>query len=347
VDEDIRAKLLSSDAVESLRMELFVAQCFKERHWPAQQGVYYTDTETGKSREIDVLSRQLLQDPERSRKVGGPIINLSVICECKSLSGHNVIVLPYTPEEFSQNNVWGNWLGYERHIAELVETLGSTPHYAKANKRALYSYYTERAYPGDKALTWEMRLDPPPIDFNATTFRETKGGADRKKEQEGASSQPLWSAIRSVLSATNALDSKFLDTMRSYTSGRSSLAYDAADAIKYDAYFFDLELLRRVCFHPVIFCKARIFHLENDELKEIKSTRIFIQGFDLEVRYVDIVHFGAARDYIRKMTAHFERKSKMAFRKTAKILEGLGWSPGQQSLEFAKVAGLHSKKRSA
>ena len=245
-------------------MESLVANCFLERNWPAQQGVYYTDLETGKEREIDVISRPVLQRPRRYRGTGAPIINLSVICECKSLSGQSLILVKDTPDQILDNRISDHWLGYERHIRELVEIIEQGSYIPKLNKRQLYSYYSSRAYPAGRAIAYNLRLEPPPVALNATAFRETKGGQIRERETDSkGTASPLWSAVRSVLSAAKAAENRSASTTRSYTSGRNPYAYDALELVKHDAFFFDAELLRVSCFHPIIFCKSRIYSLVN------------------------------------------------------------------------------------
>jgi hypothetical protein len=324
-------------------MEYFVANCFREHRWPAQQGVYYTDPETGKEREIDVLSRHVLERPRRHRGVGGPIINISIICECKSLLGHNVILQKGDIDQFMDDGVTHHWLGREEHIRELVEIIGQESYYPKSNRKQLYSYYSGRAYPEGRAIAHSLRLEPPPVALSATAFRETKGG--QLNSQETAS--PLWSAIRSVLSATKAAEDRFFKTMRSYTSGRNPLAYELLELVKHDAFFFDAELLRLGCFHPVIFCKSRLFSLEANEVRDVQSIRLFIRNLDFQSRYVDIVNFDAAELYVDQMVSHFEKVSSSAIRKTWDKLESLNWTPGQAFAQLAKAVGATPKKLSS
>src|SRR5690348_9955909 len=118
-------------------MEHLVANCFLERKWPVEQGVYYTDQETGKDREIDVISRHVLERPKPYRSIGAPIINLFVICECKSLSGHNLIFLKGEPDRLLDDHVTHHWLGHEKHIEELVKIIGQEPYYPKPDRRQL------------------------------------------------------------------------------------------------------------------------------------------------------------------------------------------------------------------
>jgi hypothetical protein len=331
-------------------MEYFVAKCFQERNWPAQQGVYYKDPETGKEREIDVISHHVLERPRRYRGVGAPIINISAICECKSLSGHNLILLRGDTDQLLENRISDHWSGYEQHIRELVESIGQEPFYSKSNKQQLYSYYSNRAYPEGRAIVHQLRLQPPPVELNAIAFRETKGGQDRTKDVDNqGTASPLWSAIRSVLSAAEAAKQRSFETMRSYTSGRNPYAYDVLELTQLNAFFFDAELMRMACFHPVIFCKSRLFSLEQNEVHAVQSARLFIRNLDFNSRYVDIVNFDMAESYIERMISHFEETSLNAIRKTWDTLEGLSWSPGQASAQLAKAAGLmpKSKKRTS
>lgn len=246
MNEEFRAKLASSEAADSLRMESFVAECFHKRKWPAEQGVYYTDIETGKDREIDVLSRHVLQLPKRGQHTGIPLINLSVICECKSLSDQSLIFLKGSIDhKLGENRLVDQWLT-ENYIAELIETFARDSYYPTLKKRQLYSYLIKRAFPDGGAVSQNLRLQAPPVTLIANTFRETKGGQNRDHDSRGTAS-PIWSAMRSVLSAMKAAEERYVGAMRSYISGRNPHAYDPSELVKYDAFFFDAELARVGC----------------------------------------------------------------------------------------------------
>ena len=109
------------------------------------------------------------------------------------------------------------------------------------------------------------------------------------------------------------------------------------------AFFFDIELTRRVLFHPVIFCKARLFRID-DDLKEVRSARLFVRNLDFQSRYVDLVRFDCAAEYIGAMVSDFDKQAHKAIRKTWDRLEELQWGPGQASAQLAQ--GLGFSKRS-
>jgi hypothetical protein len=243
---DIRTKLGSSEALESLRMEGFIASCFRSRNWPAEQGVYFADPETGKAREIDVVSRHLLTRPARHKGLGAPSINLSVICECKSLSGWNVLLQKGTSHplfEKFENRVLNHWSGFEEHVRENIELISQDVAFRNCNRNLLYSHYTSRAHPDEKQLTYYMTLLQPPVDLIATAFRATKGGTDERE-----TANPIWGAIQSALSATEAARRSALSFTKSSTMDFASYRYEPAELVRHIAFFFDAELTRRVFF---------------------------------------------------------------------------------------------------
>jgi hypothetical protein len=325
-------------------MEQAVVSSLRKRNWPAEQAVYFKDPETAKEREIDVLSRHVLDRPRRHQGAGGPIINISVICECKSLAAYNLVLLRGNPDPILDNRMITHWSGQEQHIRELVEIIGRNPYYSKTNKKQLYSYYLSRAYSEGRWIAGNLKLSPPPIALTAVAFRETKGGEDRGKEPtDQRTASPFWGAIRSVLSATKAAEKRFLKTMRSYTSGRNPHAYELAELVNHDAFFFDAEVMRMACIHPVVFCKSKLFSLEGDEVLSVPSARLLIRNLNFTSRYVDIVNFDAADAYIEQMVSHFGKTSSRSIRKTWDLLDDVGWTPGQASNEFAKAVGVTLK----
>jgi hypothetical protein len=336
---DILKKLQSSDAAESLRMESFIADCFRSHKWPAEQGIYFTDPMTGKAREIDVISRHFLDRPLRRKGIGGPVINLSIICECKSLAGWNVLLLKGGFNPIYENKVMDHWAGHDEHLHKLVEEISEHPAYRNSNKNALYSYYVRRAHPDETQLNFHMRLLQPPVDLIATAFRATKNGADERE-----TINPLWSAIQSSLSATEAARIRAVDTMKSYTTDFGPHSGKAADIIRQNAFFFDSELTRRVFFHPVVFCKSRLFQIDQD-MNEVKSARIFVRDLDFKFKYVDLVNFDGATDYIDAMLRDFEKQSRKSIRKMWDRMEDLQWHPGQASNKLAQALGQSRRPR--
>lgn len=335
---DIKSKLASSEAAESLEMEQFVANCFRARSWPAQQGVYYSDLETRKEREIDVISRHILNRPRRHRGSGSPTIHLSTICECKSLSEWSILCRK-GDMDWHENRLREHWSGYEEHIMQLIGKVSTAAPFKNCNKTKLFEYFLGRAYPDERELAYELCILQPPVDLIATAFRPTKGNS---KEREG--NNPFWSAIQSLLSSTRAAEHRAVETMRSYTFDMNPLSDTASELTKYLAFFFDEQLTRRAFFHPVICCKSRLFDMD-DDFSEIGSARIFIRNIDFSYRYVDVVNFSKFDAYIETALASFEKQSYKSIRRTWDRLAALHWAPGQSSGELSHALGLGTRRK--
>lgn len=224
-----------------------------------------------------------------------------------------------------------HWVGYEDHIVATITTLASA--FPKASKTKLHKYFSDRAYPYSRAIGHQLHLDPPPIGFLATAFRETKGGETRDRTGGQGSGNPLWSAIRSVLSAADALQHR-ADAVVSDIVGRTS---DGTMTARNCAFLFDVEVLRRVLVHPVVFCEAQLFKLEGDAVSPIDAARLAIRDISFGYRYVDIVNVRGAETYIDRCIKHFESRSRSAIKNVWTLLAELEWEPGQAEKHLAQI----------
>jgi hypothetical protein len=119
--DDVHEVLRSSEAADSLRMEMRISKAFERHKWPAEMGIYYTDLDTGKAREIDVYVPQVLERPRKVKGIGGPIINLRILCECKSLRGSNILFSEGSnPPNDIGNTVMDYWVGNDDDLRQIV-----------------------------------------------------------------------------------------------------------------------------------------------------------------------------------------------------------------------------------
>jgi hypothetical protein len=294
-----------------------------------------------------LLQRPRKREGERNRRnfssrssacIGAPIINIYVVCECKSLSGSDVLLSPGEFNSPFDSRMIGDWSGYDRHMRELVEFIAQDPTFPNCNKNLLYSYFRDRAYPDDLELVYDLKLPSPQIELTATAFRETKGGRDDKDRPDRVS--PLWNAFQSVLAATTALEARTLETMRAWSMERSSYGYEQNEFIRNLAFIFDAELARRVSYHPVVFCKAKLFNLTESGIEDVQSARIYLGNLSFQYRYIDVVRIENAVSYLDDSLTHFEKLSSKAIRKTWDRLEDLQWAPGQALDQLALARGV-------
>jgi hypothetical protein len=273
---NIRSILLSSDAATSLLMEMRIASIFEQHKWTAERGMYYTDPSTGKQREIDVYAAQTFDRPKRHTGTGIPLINMNVFCECKSLTGSNILLSQGALPKHSKNTVVDYWVGWDdlrKIVLEIAEQTNINEH---AKIKALYDYALGRAYPdGGKALSYAITMLPPPVDLIARAFRETKSGKiDSDHTPDQSRINPLWNAIQSVFSAVAAAKTHSRDTTLSYI--QQEFRFQSVDEfIGLTAFFLDAELLRSGFFHPFVVLNARLWHLNENQLDEVETARLY------------------------------------------------------------------------
>jgi hypothetical protein len=332
---DIRDILAKSDAARSLRLEKHVAESFRARHWPANRGVYYLDTETGKQREIDVYSQQLFDKPRKREGIGAPIINMAIYCECKSLHNSNILFSPDEVDEHDNIGVSNYWVGYEHELAGVVDKLASE--YALTERRdirALYDHVVGRAYPGGIAVLAPTHFPPPPVDVIATAFRETKGG--RESAEQGKIS-PAWGAVRSGLSAVDGGLARARYLSLDYVHASLPPYAPEKERVDQTSFFLDAELSRSTYLHPFVLLGAKLWALRDVEVSEVKSARIIVSGIGSETRYVDVVNEDHLDQYMHDMTSHFEAVAKTHIERLWDRIDETGWFPGAASTELLAV----------
>src|ERR1700719_4920968 len=106
-----------------------------------ERGAYYTDINTGKPREIDVYVPRVLDRPKKSKGTGGPLLNLHIFCECKSLRGSNILLSQGPIPKDARNTVMDYWVGNEDDLSHIVlEIVKQARIEDHANIKALYEY---------------------------------------------------------------------------------------------------------------------------------------------------------------------------------------------------------------
>jgi hypothetical protein len=340
---NIKEILLNSEAAKSLIMERDVANIFNNHSWPAEIGVYYADSETGKPREIDVYSKNTIDMRRKGKGVGAPIVNISIYCECKSLFGSNIIFSEGNPSKYFPDKTYDYWIGREGEIEDIIRTFTSAlklPGPVRLKK--IYRYVMSRAYSEDgMALFAPSRMKPPPVQFIARSFRETKGGKDlREGTAETGRISPIWSAARSSLSAINAGLERSRIVGLDYVHLTNPDFHDIKEVISNTAFFLDAELTRACYFHPFIVVGSKLWKICDDTLEEIISSRLIITNMSGENDYVDIVNNDHKDEYISYMIKHFEKESKKHLSKIWSHIYDINWQPGQHKSKLSRACGI-------
>jgi hypothetical protein len=338
---DIKEILLSSDAANSLRMEARVASLLNKNGWPGELGMYYKDLATGKPREVDVYCNKVLKEPERYDGVGGPILNVYLYCECKSLAGSNILFSEGSPPDYFVSHVPFCWVGQEDNLRLIARKLAEQADVADGERlKALYDYAVNRAYLNGK--TEQRAVVPtPPVDLLARSFRETKrGNLENDRMTDQTQSSPVWNAIRSSRSAAEAGLAHARGTSLDWIYGRDLAFTGCKDFIRYAAFFLDAELFRTSCFHPFVVLNARLWHLKANEISEIDSARVLIHTIDHDDFYVDIVNAVSIEKYIKSLTSHFKKHSLRHIKKQWNWIEKNHWRPGREAKRLGEALGI-------
>jgi len=107
---EIKTKLLSSDAYKSLTNEKKVVGICEQLDWEVIHGCYYTDFQEGKIREVDVLASQKWI---RKTKAAEIFISLYLVIECKTAADYHLLFSNTpVPSLSTYLHSYGHWIGF-------------------------------------------------------------------------------------------------------------------------------------------------------------------------------------------------------------------------------------------
>ena len=341
---NIEEILFSSEAARSLLMEKRVADKIRAAHWDAKTGIYYKDSDTKKLREMDVFGVQAFDKPRKSDGMGAPVINLYLNCECKSLSGSNVLLLPGEITDPLQISGMPFWLGWE--LERVVTNIAEQARITDLRKiKRLHDYVTGRAFVGSiAAVKRGVSMPRPPVDIIAWSFRETRGG-EHEDDSSGNRNQPtpVWNAIRAATDAALAVRRKAIETSLDWVYGLDLKFYGTGKFAHFAAFSLDAELFRNVFFHSFVVLDARLWRANPNDISEVKSARLYLSDIDHDNNYVDMVNSKFLDEYIDAMVKHYLKFSRRSISKQWALMKEIGWEPGQDERKLLAI--LRSKNR--
>jgi hypothetical protein len=327
---DIKAQLETSDAFAVLQMEQFVERKFIEAGWETQRSVFYSDRNTSKLREIDVLATKTYS-LKRPKAVETPIINFSTYCECKSLVGWHIIVAD--DDVASEQMEISFWIGRERHTNHIFRSIVEQAEvHEKRKMKAIYDYLVDRSHPG-LALTYDCRLNFPPVDVFSKSYKETN-----TKDVKDENASVIWKAALTLFGLMKLDEERSLETAKGYIAEEGGLArYGKTSFISSAAFFYDAELMRVIYNHSVLFVKSQIWCLRAGRLERVESVRLHFSHIHDEPRYIDLVDYAAAEKYISRFCAHIDEMADTSVRKLWKRQRRLQFYPGQSAARLSRL----------
>jgi hypothetical protein len=129
---ELKDRILKSSAWQSLRQEQQVARVLTGLEWSVVHSAFYTDAETRKFREVDVIARQSWARAYRGQKIYGQVF---AVVECKSATGYHILVSPmHEREDIIAHRMW---IGEEdKYYAQVANALKESELRIGTNGRA-------------------------------------------------------------------------------------------------------------------------------------------------------------------------------------------------------------------
>ncbi len=328
-------------------MEIKIQELFRTNGWDTKLGFHYSDQETKKWRECDVLSSDTFKTTNSA--IGAPLHNVYVACECKSLSGFHIL-FHHDPKLEKKHWLDMHWCGSEIEIARFTRYVCDELEITDRNHRKkLRDFLYKRAYEDHPADRYP-RIYLPDANCVSSSFRETNIG----NEREGSSSV-IWNTIMILRSQTddhNAMcQNRPIDLVGQSNDIKLRNLNEVIDSINF---FYNAYLLRYIFFHRVIFVRANLWNHDIDgNLSPVISTRIDIQNRTHSFFSVDIVSFDHAEIYINNFVHNTRKQATRSVKKLLQLVHKHEWDTrvridelidivvnGQRSSTLSRVSKL-------
>lgn len=300
---DLASALLTSNAYKSLSIEAEVFEVVSKYYPRAFQSPYFTDIDTGKLREIDVVAWARYCD---NRKIKSHC-NLYFFIECKSNKGFNIIAsgedLSNKPYVFDCQ-IWAGQdvnNGFEKSRRVLSRILPAQDH---MNKDLLE--LDKIFYPRGRRGTINAE---PEIFSNLPfypSFRETN-----IKDEKDIDNSVLWRAFQSLLSAQESKRKKnwedFENAILEYEVNnrlyKTKLSFE--DVIGFSARNID-KIQKIIVIDSPLWRRTQANTIESIEYFRLLRQKIDDSGVD----FVDVINRQYFSKYMEEVSLHYQKNQK-------------------------------------
>ncbi|MES1221987.1 MAG: hypothetical protein ABUT20_41205 [Bacteroidota bacterium] len=275
MSEELLHRLTKSEAVSSLTMERGICETMSANGWRAIRSPYYRDKETDKYKEIDIIASWSYEGLYR-RKV--PLLTeLSLLIECKSISGYHIIVdgeVAKRPME--RETLQHTWWGYDLdHSPSRLETIFEKSTLNATIKAQAVKSLQHILYPNDRMLYYKAVPDPLPIP-RFPTFREMNIGSTKDLDNS-----VLWKAFMSLNSAAESFGHRHWKRIN--------------------------EELPYYCNHKILVIDAEIWKVGQPitPLPYFRFLQRNIYGY--LTQWIDVVNMKHIEAYSKQLTDHYQK----------------------------------------
>ncbi|MES2703180.1 MAG: hypothetical protein V4649_11100 [Bacteroidota bacterium] len=299
MNAEIVEKLQKSEAYLSFKAERRVQKITEENNWNTIRSAYFADPNSGKLREIDIVSRWHFE--KKIYKNHELKLNITLLIECKSLSNYHILTDGAVAEYSCGNdNVWFGYDSYNRNVRLLnILNKSSLPPNEKA---AIIDLLNKWCFPGDASLFIDHRPQP----FNDiscySSFRETNLGTTKELD-----SSVIWKSCLALTGAAVGYENSVWHSIESDLL--STIDYISTYKVNYKralkSLFYPYQLLNYASLHKVLVVDSFIWEAAGT-IKQLPYFRLIqktIQGYTDS--WVDIVHIDSFSDYLEKISKHY------------------------------------------
>jgi hypothetical protein len=305
---ELERKITQSPSWSSLQAERRVAHILADMKWAAVQNCFYTDPETQKLREIDVVAHQSWKRTRGGTRTYG---HLWLVLECKSAAGYHILISPIPePSPTRPHTIWvGESERYEVPIAEALRGEGLTDE----EIARVMTAFRRRAYPGGGMRVRPMLVGPLPAPVHAGAYREHNMGSEKDLD-----ASVVWRAHLTLSSAMRSFEIERLELgLGDLPMAIKEARQTGQSLITATTNHFLVPLSFLALCHPIVVLEAPLWTIENDRPKQIEWCRFHRRSaWGRSDWWFDLVSADNFVEYARKLTDYYAR----AFRRIRAVL---------------------------
>jgi len=303
-ESNLEEKIIKSASWNSLLAERQVSDILSKHKWHSVHSSYYTDPDTKKLREIDVIARQTWI--RKSKNISN-YAQLALVIECKSAAGYHVITSTIDePKWATPHKVWiGTENEFELPVTKALVTAGL----CDDEITKVLNIFKKKAYPNHAMKGRSLVIAPLPAPFHTCGYRETNFGSEKELDNS-----VVWKAHLTLSSTLRSMRDGNIDIALAdlplFVEGarrhKLDVVQEAADHLFIGLSFIYIN-------HPVIVIDAPIWAINSDKPQRIDWCRFHRQSaYGHSDWWFDLVNSEAFPSYANDITCHYAKAFRQA-----------------------------------
>lgn len=298
---ELAQKLESSEATKSLLFENKVSEILKENNWHTIHSPYFSDINTNKLREIDLIGRMDFEDTsENSSKI---ISSIDLVIECKTISNYHILCSDeLNVDKYDKDRNDNFWIGndtYNRY-SKLISLLNKTK-LSEHQKNIVLGLFESYLYKDGIAVVGDYI----PKTFSKikrfSTYRETNIASSKELDNS-----VLWKAFSALNSACESYKSfvwnnweddvlAYIDYVLTLNEGTTNRLND----------LFKDDYHKHISLHKILVLDSNIW-ATTTPLEPIGSFRFLQRSmFGNVENWMDVVNINYFDEYCTQITKHY------------------------------------------